>query len=153
MGMFDTVHTGSRCGQTKASDRCLRDLVPGDPFVLRYPSMEADMPLVGTPAGPLSSFQVRMSEGGFLRVQDEVLVSWDDVVDPVLPVVDDYGYVSDYSLSPPPVVDVVALGKSSRAMAMILGHSPEEESLHLEEEVRRRTGLPVDCHVCESLAT
>jgi hypothetical protein len=59
MGMFDYVHTGTRCGQTKAFFRTLSDLAPGT--------------RVGGPDGWYA-----MSEGGWLVVSGGMFVAWVD---------------------------------------------------------------------------
>jgi hypothetical protein len=65
MGMFDSVHTGNRCGQTKAFACVLDDIVPGTSVSVRAST------------GP--NFQVALLRGsGFLTVRDGVFVSWDD---------------------------------------------------------------------------
>jgi hypothetical protein len=57
MGMFDYVHTGTRCGQTKAFSRTLFELTPGT---------RVD--------GPDGWYAMR--EGGWLVVSDGVFVGW-----------------------------------------------------------------------------
>ena len=34
MGLYDSIHTGTRCGQVKCLGKCVSDVVPGDHRVL-----------------------------------------------------------------------------------------------------------------------
>lgn len=102
MGRFDAVHTGRRCGQTKALGRRCRDLVPGDRVVLHAVdalalSSDGRLELVDQdqPRPEVTSFQVQMHEGGFLQVIDGRLVDWLDAPKESLPRYSNYGHPLD----------------------------------------------------------
>lgn len=89
MGMFDTIHTGRRCGQSKALGKMLRDLRPGDSVVVEAVYMP------GEEYGErpeITDFQVRMDGGGFVVVRGGLIVDWVGQRDAELPAYDGYGY-------------------------------------------------------------
>lgn len=120
MGLFDSLHTGDRCGQVKCLGKRLADIVPGDEVVLhRIATPEELAELGGVPDGPGAdadwdefsewsnhpavvgaydgnprperSWQVPMSDGSFAVFDDGRFVGFaDDLRDGVL-VVDNAG--------------------------------------------------------------
>ena len=94
MGMFDEVHTGIRCGQTKALGKRGARYAPGD-TVRCIPAplndQEFQLYLRGGIAPVADTFQVAMHEGGYLTVRDAVLVGWDTQRDASLPLYDNVG--------------------------------------------------------------
>lgn len=79
MGMFDFVHTGQRCGQTKAFSSVLDDLTPGSAVPSRYPG--------------LTSYGVAMREGGWLVIRHGYLQDWVEQAPTGVPLLDNEGYL------------------------------------------------------------
>lgn len=87
MGMFDSVHTGAYCGQTKALGKSLRSLVPGDEvhiYPLPSPSdfknledwfVNGDMFAHDMAAGDPGDFQLWMGLG-WLQVRNHRIAGW-----------------------------------------------------------------------------
>jgi hypothetical protein len=71
MGTYDTVHTGTRCGQTKALGQGMRDLTPGSQALLRVRLTDDSWSGTHTP-----DFALMMHGGGFLLARGGVLLSW-----------------------------------------------------------------------------
>jgi hypothetical protein len=93
--MYDEIHTGTRCGQTKAFGR-RHSFVVGD-VVRLVPSLtvaqvEANEEEV---ADATTDFQIAAPQGGFITVRDSVLTGWDDYYDASLPLYGYYGHPLD----------------------------------------------------------
>lgn len=141
MGMFDRVHTGNRCGQTKAFDSTLSDLTPGCPV------NRADS-------------QYAMHEGGWLIVRDGHIVSWDDEADEVLPRYNNGanplggdGEVSDsYRYSTPTRAQSADRQRRLREMVGRDGEPSDDEidDAH-RTAVRSAAGIPDRCPICAEL--
>ena len=96
MGMFDTVHTGDRCGQTKALGKSLADLVPGDaahvvPAAMTEAEHRAELEGRIGPVADSANVQVGR-RGSWLVIRDGVIERWDDVGDDGLPYFDYFGH-------------------------------------------------------------
>lgn len=95
MGTFDEVHSGVRCGQTKALGRKLGRLVAGDAAQI-YPAPMNDEEhqawLRGESWAVAQSGQVLMPEGGYLTLADGIFIDWVDGRDPVLPLFSELGH-------------------------------------------------------------
>jgi hypothetical protein len=144
MGTYDDVHTGDRCGQTKALGKFLRHLVPGSRAqVFPAPANEEEFEvwLAGDTEPVADTAQVLMPAGGFLTITEGVLRSWTDERDERLPL---YGFQG--RLETPPGGD---------------GSEPAELGLRAVGGTARRTvpgstrpvssSRPDDCPVCDGL--
>ena len=81
MGLFDSVHTGTRCGQTKALGRSMADYTIGDAGMHLFPvpveQTTFEEFLGGLEREPVAdTFAVMMDTGGLLVVTETVLVDW-----------------------------------------------------------------------------
>lgn len=104
--MYDTLHTGDRCGQLKCLGKRLRNLVPGDEAALRRSVTDAELAEIGEPdmpgidatpeelaawsdhpytravydgyERPETSWQVPMSDGSFALFEDGCFVGFID---------------------------------------------------------------------------
>ncbi|MPY36071.1 hypothetical protein FNH09_34020, partial [Streptomyces adustus] len=76
MGMFDDIHTGNRCGQTKAFGRTLAHYCTGDTV---------------DPVDGRTHVQIAMPDGGWLHVRDGRIHSWQETPAPDLPPYDNFG--------------------------------------------------------------
>ena len=95
MGMFDEIHAGTRCGQSKAFGR-RHSFVVGDVVrlvpALTLEQFEANEEEV---ADETTDFQIAQPQGGFLTVRESVLTGWDDYYDASLPLYGYYGHPLD----------------------------------------------------------
>lgn len=96
MGSFDEVHTGHRCGQTKALGKGMRALTPGDRVVLQPAVMTGEQALEHgcstMPEQPLVTDFDAVMDVGYLHVRDARIGSWDDEQDLRVPLVDYHGW-------------------------------------------------------------
>lgn len=142
MGMFDTLHMGERCGQTKALGQTLRNWVAGDLVEL--------CPETSVASGvSLTSFQLVMSEGGFVVVREGVLCSWESRPVVGLPLVGNYGELCQSMPVPVDQVeeDLRALRHAQRLQALL--PAPDQESSRWAlRDAHLQRGLPGECSRC-----
>jgi hypothetical protein len=145
MGTYDDVHTGDRCGQTKALGKFLRHLVPGSRaqvFPAPLNEEEFEVWLAGDTEPVADTAQVSMPAGGFLTITEGVLRAWTDERDERLPL---YGFQG--RLETPPASDA---------------SKPEELGLRVVDGKASRplvpgstrpfvSSRPDDCPVCDGL--
>ena len=141
MGMFDTIHTGQRCGQTKAFGCLLQDLRPGDPV------NRADS-------------QYAMHEGGWLIVRSGHIEAWVDEADPDLP---RYDNGANPLRNDPPEGYRYPLPDRERAAAKLQDRhrisgndtAPTEAEIDatLAAELAAATGRPTGCSICAQLCS
>lgn len=167
MGMFDEVHTGVRCGQTKALGKGGGFYLPGSPAqVIPAPMNDEQLEqyMRGGLAPVAASAQIAMHEGGFLTLRDGVLIGWDDERDPSLPLFTNLGQPTtveavsgNYLYAHMRALQVTVDGVSARRsedelLDRLFGElSPAERA---EREAARRAeevGEPVDCSLCERI--
>jgi hypothetical protein len=93
--MYDEIHTGTRCGQTKAFGR-RHSFVLGD-LVHLVPSLTAEQFEANEKevADETTDFQIAAPQGGFITVRESVLTGWDDYYDASLPLYGYYGHPFD----------------------------------------------------------
>lgn len=153
MGTFDSVHTGTRCGQTKALGSALRDLVPGDCVCLWVNDS------TGARTGEqLRDFALMMIGGGFLRVRSGVVCSWED--DPgELPTVTTRGVLTPARENPAPAMPrVLASAQADVSWVRRAVRSPRltkedfrEDFREVQWSIKSALSLPVGCGICASL--
>src|SRR5664279_1244671 len=95
MGVYDEIHAGTRCGQTKAFGR-RHSFVIGD-LVHLVPSLTAAQFVANEEevADEAPDFQIAAPQGGFITVRESVLTGWDDYYDASLPLYGYYGHPLD----------------------------------------------------------
>jgi len=145
MGTYDDVHTGDRCGQTKALGKFLRHPVPGSRArVFPAPANEEEFEVwsAGDTEPVADTAQVSMPAGGFLTITEGVLQAWTDERDERLPL---HGFRG--RLETPPVGDVSELADLG------LGAADGTGSRRLVPGSTRLfcTSRPEDCPVCDGL--
>jgi hypothetical protein len=143
--MFDTVHTGTRHGQTKAFGKTLADLVPGDRVQLwPCPRTEAQhqAELRGkTGPAPVGTFAVAMFDGGFVLVRDGVLTDWVEQLPEGYPLFSSHGWpIEPEEVQEPQRPREVDPGQGARLLAEALGLDPDQAGYD-----------EPPCRVCEQL--
>ena len=106
MGLYDSIHTGKRCGQVKCLGKGTGNLVPGSVAVLYRSANEAalgegpadltveasesfsaeDLAFTFGIPQTTPSWQIAMTDG-YTRFVDGVFLSWETEPDPDLPIV------------------------------------------------------------------
>lgn len=164
MGMFDEVHTGDRCGQTKALGRSLSQLIPG-----HYVEIIASGHQTPTATVAAVDGQVLMSEGGYLTICDGLLLSWADDRDLSLPLFDVFGNriavepTTDSDAERHAAVSAVLQeaegpyeGSDLARLDAIFGTVPALPALREElahQQALRLYGLPGECELCGEIRT
>lgn len=137
--MFDYIHTGDRCGQTKAFDCHLDNLRPGD-------------------AVNRADSQYAMHEGGWLIVRSGRIDGWFTEPDPDLPRYDNTAnrlageLPNGYHYKPRTREDTAEVAGRLRKLADIAGEPTDGE---VDELLEGRNavaqGVPHGCSICDEL--
>jgi len=95
MGMYDEIHAGTRCGQSKAFGR-RHSIVIGD-LARLVPALSAAQAEANEEevADATTDFQIAAPQGGFIIVRASLLTGWDDFYDASLPLYENYGHPLD----------------------------------------------------------
>lgn len=137
MGMYDRIHTGTRCGQTKAFSRLLDDLCPGD---------EIEEAADGAYA---------MREGGWLVIVHRVLVGWEDEAVDETRRFDNRGDPLEGDVPDGYRYDIPTREATAARISRLSSHSGDVLTELIDKAFAARvaaaTGKPHDCDICAEL--